>query len=125
MVSYANNISEFVLNCLCTILSIVTLVISMIVVICIVYYHYSNRIKREEKIIFILCINIYFYIFFYNIIQLSFSIHTLFGDMYKINLNSLWCVFDGYFVAVLLSGLYFGFVVQVIINYLTFTSYKK
>jgi hypothetical protein len=47
----------------------------------IIYHLYKNRVKRENKIVFILSANIYLLILIYSITLVSFNIDTLLGDL--------------------------------------------
>lgn len=118
MLYNVNNIIGAVLNLLTAIFNLFACLISIIVLVCIIYRQYSTRIKRQEKIILTLAANIYIYIFLYDIVQLLLGIYTILGDFYGIHFNSSWCVFNGYFISVLLSALYYGFIVQVNINHI-------
>lgn len=106
----------FVITLLTFILNLFACIISFIVLICIMYRHFYGRIKKQKQIILILHANIYLYLFLYVTIHIIFNIYTILGDIYGINFDSSLCIFRGYFMIVLLSCLYYGFVVQVIIN---------
>jgi hypothetical protein len=117
MIYNGENLARFLLNILTLILNIFACIISIIILICIIYQIYFTRIKRQDKIILILSADIYLYIFIFDIIQFQFSICSLLGDLYEINIDLIWCKFNGYFIIILICALYYGFVVQVIIDY--------
>ncbi|CAF1109475.1 unnamed protein product [Adineta ricciae] len=88
-------------------------VISLIIFIAIICYYYTNhRIKPQNKIIFILCANIYFILFASTLIVMISDIRRLLGDIYGYNLNSSSCVFNGYALCVILCVLYSSFTIQ-------------
>ena len=111
-----NDLTSFILNILTIIFNVFTCLISTIVLICIIAHQYSTRVKNDEKTLFILAINIYFYILSTDIIQLLLAIYSLLGDLYNGNYDSPWCILNGYLITVLFAGLYYSFVVQVIID---------
>jgi hypothetical protein len=113
MINNKTNITAFTLNIIALVHGLFACIFSIGIFVIIIYHLYKKRVKRENKIVFILSANIYLLIFIYCTILISFNIDTLLGDLYDLNFVSSWCTFRGYFVSVMLGGLYFGFVIQV------------
>ena len=116
MIINKNNIVGFVLNLLTIISNSFGCLVSIFMFTCIIYYQFKNRMKREERIILILSANIYLFLFIYDIVQLLLSISTLLGDLYDDSFALPWCVFHGYLISTLVCAVYYGFIVQVIID---------
>jgi hypothetical protein len=108
-----NNTISFTINVIAFAHGLFGCINSTFIFTIIIYHLYHNRIKREHKVAFILCANIYSLIFIYSATLVSFDIHTLLGDLYDLNFDSSWCTFTGYFVSVMLAALYYSFVIQV------------
>jgi hypothetical protein len=106
----------FVLNIFAIIFDLCTCIISTTIFIYILYEQYSTRIKRQERIILILSANIYLCIGLFGVSQFLLGFSTLLGDLYGTRFNLSWCIFNGFFIYVVQSALYYGFATQVI-NY--------
>ncbi|CAF1056707.1 unnamed protein product [Rotaria sordida] len=107
-----HGIIGFVLNLISLIHGSFAIVISVIVIGIITYHQYHNRLRREEKITFILSANIYFYMNIYVVVLVSCNIQTLLGDIYEKNFDSSWCTFRGYFTGVACCAIFNAFVIQ-------------
>lgn len=108
----------FILNLTTLANCVFTCVITIIVIIRISCYLYSNRSKQEVRITTILSIYIYLLILIYVILLSSMNINTLLGDLYKYNFYSSWCIFRGYLITVIFDTLYCICVNQVIIIFI-------
>jgi hypothetical protein len=113
MINNETNTTAFTLNIIVLVYDLFACIFSFVIFMFIIYHLYKNRVKRENKIVFILSANIYLLILIYSITLVSFNIDILLGDLYDLNFDSSWCTFRGYFVSVMLGALYFGFIVQV------------
>ena len=88
--------------------------ISLIIFVLIIgHYYKNNRIRTQDKIIFILSANIYFTIFAGTFMVIISDIRRLLGDIYGYNFNSPSCISYGYILCVKLCTLYSSFTVQV------------
>ena len=114
MVYHENNLVEYVLNVLTFALNLFGCLISIVILIYLIYYQCTNLVKRQERIILLFSVNIYLFLFIFNITQFQLSISSLLGDLYGMNFDSLRCTFNGFFAAVLVCALYYCFIVQVI-----------
>ncbi|CAF3799138.1 unnamed protein product [Adineta steineri] len=106
------NQTGFVLNIVTLSIDVFAYLYSLFILICLIYNIYSKRIKQEDKITIVYCINIDLVILIYTGITIYFNIETLLGDLYGYNFNSSWCMFLGYFSPVILATLYWSFVDQ-------------
>lgn len=88
-------------------------IISLIIFIIILIHLFSNQTKKEEKVTLILSANICIFIFIYGLMVISFCIQTILGEFYGYDFQSSWCIFSGYFIAVIVFALYSVFVSQV------------
>jgi hypothetical protein len=113
MINSETNTIAFTINIIALVHGLFACIFSVVIFVIIIYHLYKKRVKRENKIVFILSANIYLLIFIYATTLISFNIDTLLGDLYNLNFDSSWCTFRGYFVSVMLGALYFGFVIQV------------
>ncbi|CAF0743065.1 unnamed protein product [Adineta steineri] len=104
--------ADFVLPLFTVIFGSTASTMSAIILFIVIYHQHKNRIKQEERIILILCVNIYFCIFFSSTMLLILNIETLLGDLYGLNFDSTQCVFLGYLNAVLICTFFYGFVTQ-------------
>ena len=86
---------------------------SIIIFIYIMFHLLINRTKPEDKVTLILCGNILILIFLYGLMVILLSINSILGEFYGINFNSSWCIFSGYFLAVIIAAIYNVFVSQV------------
>jgi hypothetical protein len=109
-----NNTIGFVLSAITLGINISTCLISLMIFIVITHHFCYNRLRQEDEITVINCINIYLIISICTVITVSFNIQTVLGDLYEREFNSSWCVFLGYFSLVLLAVMYWSFVNQVI-----------
>ena len=103
----------FILNLMTLSISICACAIALLVFVGILYHLYGNRTKQEDRVTMILSSNVYALILTYTTIVVSFNTQTLLGDLYGFNFDSSGCVFLAYLSNVLLSGLYWTFVSQV------------
>jgi hypothetical protein len=106
----------FILNVLTLCIDIFTCLNSLIIFICIIYHIWHQRIKQQDRVAIIHCVNIYHLLLIYIVILILSNIQTLLGDLYGYDFNSSWCMFLGYFSPVILTALYWSFVNQVIID---------
>jgi hypothetical protein len=106
----------FILHVIALVFSTLLCLITSMILTVIIYHFYCKRIKQEDKVTIILCINIYLMILVVTVIIVSFNIQTLLGDLYEQDFNSSWCIFIGYIWGVFLTALYWSFINQVIIN---------
>jgi len=118
MFNNQNKVIGFVLTLITLGHSLFACLISVVIFSIITYNLCYNRMKRREKIILLLCTNIYLCILIYMTILSSMNIQTILGDLYGRDFNSSWCIFIGYTSPAILCVLYYSFVNQVIINYL-------
>lgn len=103
----------FVLTSITVITSLSASLISLII-FCLIIYHISrDRMRKRDKVILLLCGNIYLCILIYMIILSSMNIQTILGDLYERNFESAWCKFVGYMSPTILCVLYYSFVNQV------------
>ena len=91
------NQTGFVLNVMTLIISILTCLVSFIIFVGIVYHLCYDRIKKDDKITIIHCVNIYGCIFVLTVVVISFNIQTLLGDLYQKEFNSSICMVFGIF----------------------------
>ncbi|CAF1133544.1 unnamed protein product [Adineta steineri] len=108
---------NFVLTLLTVIHGSIASIMSAIILLIIIYHQHNNRMKQEDKITLILCVNIYLYIFLCSTILILLNIQTLLGDLYGLNFDSTSCVFLGYLNAVLICALYYGFFGQALYRF--------
>jgi hypothetical protein len=115
MLNKQNKVIGFVLTLITLTHSLLTCLISLIIFSIIIYHLLSDRIKRRDKIILLLCANIYLWMLIYMVILSSMNIQTILGDLYGRDFNSSWCILIGYVSPAVLCVLYYSFVNQVII----------
>lgn len=113
MLNIDNDRSAFVLTLITIMNSLFACLISLIIICMIVYHLYYNPMRKRDKIILLLCGNIYLCILMYMIILSSMNIQTILGDFYQWNFNSSRCIFVGYMSPAILGVLYYSFVNQV------------
>lgn len=79
----------------------------------ILYNLFCNHIKREDRVVVVLCAKIYTFLSISSTILLSLNIQTILGDFNGQSFNSSWCIFWGYFSFTMLYMMYMSFVNQV------------
>ncbi|CAF1426865.1 unnamed protein product [Adineta steineri] len=104
--------TDFILPLLTVIHGSIASIVSAIILFIIIYHQHNNRIKQEERINLILCVNIYLCIFLCSIMLILLNIQTLLGDLYDLNFDSTQCIFSGYLNLIFIYTLYYGFVTQ-------------
>lgn len=103
----------FGLTSLTLVSSILGFLTSLVIILLIVHYCYSNRLNHESKIILITSLTIYIYYFIVMLMFISVNIQTLLGGFYGISFNSSLCLLIGYLINTIFSALNFAFVNQV------------
>ncbi|UJR17744.1 hypothetical protein I4U23_004642 [Adineta vaga] len=112
MLDNENKKIGFPLTLLTVIAGIVGCLVSCIVLILIIHNLCYNRSNRQDKIVLILCINIYIWIFMVLIIFTSMNIKTILGDLYGQDFDSSGCIFLGYLSMVSGGLVYITFINQ-------------
>ena len=102
-----------ILNVIILVFGMLTCLISLFILISIIYHCCYNRVKQEDRITIIHCINIYLFIFLYITVIFSLNIETRLGDLYGKNFNSSFCKFMGFITGLMISLLYWSFINQV------------
>ncbi|UJR29341.1 hypothetical protein I4U23_010553 [Adineta vaga] len=87
-------------------------VLTLIILMLILYYILSNRIKQDDKIILILSINIYSSCLIYMFLFFVLLLQSAIGDIFHKEFDSSWCILFGYIYAVSLCVLYISFINQ-------------
>jgi cell division protein FtsW (lipid II flippase) len=77
MINTGNSMAGFIISIIALIHGLVACFISAIIFIALVYHLYKDRMKRVNKITFILCANIYLLIFVYSATLISLNIHSI------------------------------------------------
>ncbi|UJR17056.1 hypothetical protein I4U23_003953 [Adineta vaga] len=128
MVDYGHGLIGYILTFITVIHCLLTLIISFIVLITILYNLYSHRqMKHEERITLILSGNIYLFMLIFMAGLIPINIETLIGDVYgnDVSFNLSLCVFKGYFIASMCCAIYHGFVTQAFYRLCRIVYYKK
>ena len=115
MIGYGHGTVGYVLTSVSLTVALFASILSFVVILIIVchLYHHRRRLKREDKISFLLFSYIYFCTLNLAIVTISMNVQTLIGDIYGNNSYSSWCVFRGYWFFVTVFAAYYIFVVQV------------